>query len=178
MKSSDKTAITLDVAIVPSRAALGLWLGVLAVVWLICMAVGMAWWQWLILLLVSMASTWHYYRTRQAISHISCTHYDGVWLLGKSVLSNHKHLPKPLHPPLEQTVNYVAKHPSNSSNPLIYQAYLNDCYSVNLGLTQAVVLNFFTILPNKTSLTVVLFADQVTADDFAKLSALARWAYR
>lgn len=186
MKPSDKTAITLDVAIMPSRVSLGLWLGVQAVVWLICLAVGMAWWQWLILLLVSTATTWHYYRTRHVISHISCTHYDGVWLVGTSSVSN-RQLPHPSHQPLAQPTNHTTKHPSNLPNPtkmsapskpLIYQAYLNDCHLVNLGLTQVIVLQFFTILPKKSGLTVVLFADQITADEFAKLSALARWAYR
>lgn len=194
MKPSDKTAITLDVAIMPSHVSLGLWLGVQAVVWLICLAVGMAWWQWLILLLVSTATTWHYYRTRHAISHISCTHYDGVWLVGTSSESN-KYLSHPSHQPINQPTNLAKKHsfnltnlpnPSNLPNPklsvpskpLIYQAYLNDCHLVNLGLTQVIVLQFFTILPKKSGLTVVLFADQITADEFAKLSALARWAYR
>lgn len=179
----------------PSRVSLGLWLGVIVAVWLICLAVGMAWWQWLILLLVSTATTWHYYRTRHAISHISCTHYDGVWLLGTSSASNHKHLPHPSHQPINQSANLATKHsfnlpnlpnpsnppnpkPSAPSKPLIYQAYLNDCHLVNLGLTQVIVLQFFTILPKKSGLTVVLFADQITADEFAKLSALARWAYR
>lgn len=181
----------------PSRVSLGLWLGVQAVVWLICLAVGMAWWQWLILLLVSMATTWHYYRTRHAISHVSCTHYDGVWLVGTSSVSN-RQLPHSSHQPLAQPTNHTTKHPSNLPNltnlpnpsnltnpkllapykPLIYQAYLNDCHLVNLGLTQVIVLQFFTILPKKSGLTVVLFADQITADEFAKLSALARWAYR
>ncbi len=173
----------------PSRVSLGLWLGVQAVVWLICLAVGMAWWQWLILLLVSTATTWHYYRTRHAISHISCTHYDGVWLVGTSSESN-KYLSHPSHQPINQSANLATKHLFNSPNlpnqpklsapskPLIYQAYLNDCHLVNLGLTQVIVLQFFTILPKKSGLTVVLFADQITADEFAKLSALARWAYR
>lgn len=169
----------------PSRVSLGLWLGVLVAVWLICLAVGMAWWQWLILLLVSMATTWHYYRTRHVISHISCTHYDGVWLVGASSVSN-RQLPHPSHQPHNQSANLATKHLFNSPNPsnlpnpkpLIYQAYLNDCHLVNLGLTQVLVLQFFTILPKKSGLTVVLFADQITADEFAKLSALARWAYR
>ena len=61
-----------------------------------------------------------------------------------------------------------------NKSALSFLAYFHDIDAVALGITQAVILDFYVILPKKQRLRVVIFQDQLTARDFSQLMALAR----
>ncbi|USZ14598.1 hypothetical protein NGM44_09585 [Moraxella sp. FZFQ2102] len=149
-----KKAIAIDLHLVNSRHAWLMWLGVAGLVWLICAIVSLAWWQWLILFIVSIgASVWHAAVRSSIPIKIVADNLDGIWLL---------QLPQ-------------NKADKNRDKPLIYQAYFDECRLVDLGLTQVIVLKFFVVIPVKTPLTVVIYADQLSTQAFGQLVVLSRF---
>lgn len=89
---------------------------------------------------------------------MSSRQIDGVWLLSFPVRSKQAATtqddPKDTH--------------------VIHQAYLHDIRLVDLGISSAVVMDFYVISPKKQPLSVIIFADQTDSQNFSKLSALAR----
>ncbi|MFB6347961.1 hypothetical protein ACFBZI_00620 [Moraxella sp. ZJ142] len=154
MLSNPKNALTIDITLRPTKAGVWLWWGVIALVWLLCLAADLSWWQWLILLLITIFIS-HYYQTGRAndIQKFSTRQIDGVWLLAGTAST--RHAPKP-------------------PRAIVYQAYLQKITAVNLGITQAVILQFFVILPKKSPKTLMIFGDQLTPSERSQLLALAK----
>ncbi|OAV06402.1 hypothetical protein [Moraxella catarrhalis] len=89
---------------------------------------------------------------------MSSRQIDGVWLLSF-----------PAHSKQAATIQDDPK-----DTHVIHQAYLHDIRLVNLGISSAVVMDFYAISPKKQPMTVVIFNDQTDPQNFSKLSALAR----
>lgn len=89
---------------------------------------------------------------------MSSRQIDGVWLLSFPIRS--------------KQAATIQDDPKDTH--VIHQAYLHDIRLVDLGLSLAVVINFYAISPKKQPMTVVIFNDQTDPQNFSKLSALAR----
>ena len=167
MNKYTKNTLKLDIKIKASKSLIVFSCAVIVVVLLLCAAVSLSIWQWLVLALLGSVLLMHiHWRQKHRVHHISTDEIDGVWLLAKmdtqlSALSVRHRLGAPtLKKRLDQAI--------------IHQAYLHDIDAVALGITQAVILDFYVILPKKQRLRVVIFQDQLTARDFSQLMALAR----
>lgn len=126
---------------------------------LICLAVGLSWWQWASLgVCTGVLIGFYAYHQRSGIRQMSSRQIDGVWLLSFPIRSKQAATtqddPKDTH--------------------VIHQAYLHDIRLVDLGLSLVVVINFYAISPRRQPLSVIIFADQTDSHNFSKLSALAR----
>ncbi|OAV01192.1 MULTISPECIES: hypothetical protein [Moraxella] len=151
--------LVLDAAFVPTRTGWYLWMSTIVLVLLICLAVGLSWWQWVSLgVCVGVLIGFYAYHQRLGIRQMSSRQIDGVWLLSFPVRSKQAATtqddPKDTH--------------------VIHQAYLHHIRLVNLGISSAVVMDFYAISPKKQPMTVVIFNDQTDPHNFSKLSALAR----
>lgn len=151
--------LVLDAAFVPTRMGRYLWMSTIFLVVLICLAVGLSWWQWVSLgVCVGVLIGFYAYHQRSGIRQMSSRQIDGVWLLSFSARSKQ-----------------AATTQDNSKDThVIHQAYLHDIRLVDLGLSLVVIINFYAISPRKQPLSVIIFADQTDSQTFSKLSALAR----
>lgn len=151
--------LVLDAAFVPTRTGWYLWMSTIVLVLLICLAVGLSWWQWVSLgVCTGVLIGFYAYHQRSGIRQMSSRQIDGVWLLSFPIRSKQAATtqddPKDTH--------------------VIHQAYLHDIRLVDLGLSLVVVINFYAISPRRQPLRVIIFADQTDSHNFSKLSALAR----
>ncbi|WP_233424878.1 hypothetical protein [Moraxella canis] len=154
-----KYPLVLDAAFVPTRAGWYLWMVAIFLVILICLAVGLLWWQWVILGVCASALIGFYaYHQRSGIRQMSSRQIDGIWFLSF---------------PVHSQQSAAIKDGSNDGQ-VIYQAYLHHIRWVNLGISSAVVMDFYAISPKKQPMRVVIFGDQTDPQNFSKLSALAR----
>lgn len=151
--------LVLDATFVPTRMGWYLWMSTIFLVVLICLAVGLSWWQWVSLgVCVGVLIGFYAYHQRSGIRQMSSRQIDGVWLLSFSARSKQ-----------------AATTQDNSKDThVIHQAYLHDIRLVDLGLSLVVIINFYAISPRKQPLSVIIFADQTDSQTFSKLSALAR----
>ena len=151
--------LVLDAAFVPTRTGWYLWMSTIVLVLLICLAVGLSWWQWVSLgVCTGVLIGFYAYHQRSGIRQMSSRQIDGVWLLSFPVRS-------------KQTAT-IQDDPKDTY--VIHQAYLHDIRLVDLGLSLVVIINFYAISPRRQPLSVIIFADQTDSHNFSKLSALAR----
>lgn len=131
----------------------------IVLVLLICLAVGLSWWQWVSLgVCTGVLIGFYAYHQRLGIRQMSSRQIDGVWLLSFPVRS--------------KQAATIQDDPKDTH--VIHQAYLHDIRLVNLGISSAVVMDFYAISPKKQPMTVVIFNDQTDPQNFSKLSALAK----
>lgn len=172
MKKFNKNTLDLDIQIAIGSSIRWLSGGVIVAVLLICAAVNLPLWQWFVMIVCALVLTADIYsRQKRGVCHMSVREIDGIWLLSEPNLSANTRSKMPV---LRQQSSI--KHPKNShqNQSVVHQAYLHHIKAVPLGITQALVLDFYVILPRKRRLSMVLFQDQLTPYCFSKLLALTR----
>lgn len=146
--SIDPMSLRVDVAIRPSHCyRLIMTLGFLLALGLLALLANLLWWQYA-LLLIACVLTLYFLQPRTRIQHIS---------------------QPPLHRPLTDNWQLVVQ---TEPRPIIWQAKLLSAQHYG----RVMRLRFMRVEPDVRPLSLILYADQVSAADWYALSVLAQSA--